>query len=386
MVRLVSLLVLLAAGCAWASREPVRFASFNAAMSRDAPGELLAAMRTPNDPRGRAVAAVIQAARPDVLILQEFDHGGDYDPNGEALRLFQQNYLGVAQQDDLDPIGYEHVYLAPSNTGLPTGLDLNGDGLVAPEPGAAIGTRAYAADCHGFGLFPGHYAYVILSKHPIDRDGIRTFQEMLWKDLPGNDIPPDFYSDKALEVLRLSSKNHVNVPIVIGDETIRVLAAHPTPPVFDGPEDRNGRRNADEIRLLRRLAEGAGPLVATGDLNADPFDGEARRDAMATLLDDEQINAVVLPTSPGGLAAALRDGGANADHEGDPAADTADWNDRPGGPGNLRVDYVLPSADLNVFGSGVFWPTEDEPLLGVSLTTVEAASDHRLVWVDVLVH
>ena len=30
---------------------------------------------------------------------------------------------------------------------------------------------------------------------------------------------------------------------------VHVLAAHPTPPVFDGDEDRNGRRNFDEIRF-----------------------------------------------------------------------------------------------------------------------------------------
>ena len=47
--------------------------------------------------------------------------------------------------------------------------------------------------------------------------------------------------------------------------------------------------------------------------------------------------------------------------------------------GNLRVDYVLPSAGLKVTGAGVFWPVEGEP--GAALID---ASDHRLVWVDVV--
>ena len=47
-------------------------------------------------------------------------------------------------------------------------------------------------------------------------------------------------------------------------------------------------------------------------------------------------------------------------------------------PGNLRVDYVLPSAGLEITGAGVFWPVEGEP--GAALI---GASDHRLVWVDV---
>ena len=44
----------------------------------------------------------------------------------------------------------------------------------------------------------------------------------------------------------------------------------------------------------------------------------------------------------------------NPDHSGDPALGTADWSDSV--PGNLRVDYVLPSAGLTIVGSGVVWP------------------------------
>ncbi|MEM7807325.1 MAG: endonuclease/exonuclease/phosphatase family protein [Planctomycetota bacterium] len=415
LVLLVASLLLL--GCSGGG-ETVRFATFNSALSREAPGELLAAMRTPDDEQAQAVAAIIQAARPDVLVLQEFDHGGDYDPDGEALRLFQENYLRQTQAYSLRSIQYKHVYLVPSNTGLPTGVDLNGDGLVAPTEGAEVGTAAYAADCHGWGKFPGQYAFVVLSKFPIIRDELFWLQTDRWGELSWNNIPPDYYSDEALETLRLSSKNHVDVPIDVGgDEPIHVLAAHPTPPVFDGEEDRNGRRNSDEITLLTslirptRLEPRRSPLwaavlffwhpgvamslpseqiyenlVVMGDLNADPHDGEARREAIIRLLNNLHLNPNVKPSSTGGVAAAVRQGGVNADHIGDPAADTADWNDDPTrGPGNLRVDYVLPSVDLEVVGSGVFWPTPDEPLMGVDLATVERASDHRLVWVDVKV-
>ena len=50
------------------------------------------------------------------------------------------------------------------------------------------------------------------------------------------------------------------------------------------------------------------------------------------------------------------------------------------GPGNLRVDYVLPSATLAVSGAGVFWPAPGDPAAGVAAT----ASRHRLVWVDIV--
>ena len=67
--------------------------------------------------------------------------------------------------------------------------------------------------------------------------------------MPGNLIPTPFYSPDEVEILRLSSKSHWDVPIRIGKKTVHFLVSHPTPPVFDGPEDRNGRRNNDEIRF-----------------------------------------------------------------------------------------------------------------------------------------
>jgi hypothetical protein len=50
----------------------------------------------------------------------------------------------------------------------------------------------------------------------------------------------------------------------------------------------------------------------------------------------------------------------------------------------MRVDYVLPSRDLEIAASGVFWPKADDA--GAALLSVGAAlaSRHRLVWVDVI--
>jgi len=59
---------------------------------------------------------------------------------------------------------------------------------------------------------------------------------------------------------------------------------------------------------------------------------------------------------------------ATAGHQGDPALDTADFDDPR--PGNLRLDYVLPDSRLTVTGSGVFWPEGSQ-------------KRHHLVWVDV---
>ena len=109
----------------------------------------------------------------------------------------------------------------------------------------------------GFGFFPGQFGMAVFSQHPIDDDPIRTFQLFLWKDMPGALLPDDpatageadWCSPDELEVFRLSSKSHWDVPIRIENKTVHFLVSHPTPPVFDGPEDRNGTRNHDEIRF-----------------------------------------------------------------------------------------------------------------------------------------
>ena len=88
-----------------------------------------------------------------------------------------------------------------------------------------------------------------------------------------------------------------------------------------------------------------------------------------------------LPTSEGAVEAAETQGQRNAQHEGDPATDTADFTDDT--PGNMRADYVLPSDGFEVAGAGVFWPTSDDPLSTLTGEFPFPSSDHRLVWVDV---
>ena len=356
----------------------VRFATFNASMNRGAEGGLAAALAHGTDPQIAKVAEIIRTVDPDVIVLNEFDYGAGND------RSFVANYLGGA---------YPFSFIAPSNTGLATGLDLDGDGIV----GNVAGTFERARDSHGFGTFEGQYGMVVLSKREIDSGAVRTFRTFRWKDLPAARLPvradgSTFYSEGALEVLRLSSKSHWDVPIRIDDEVVHLLASHPTPPVFDGPEDRNGLRNADEIRFWGDYIAGADYIrddagcegglspgahfVIAGDLNADPMDGESVPGAARQLTGHPLVNASVTPQSEGAAAAAVAQGKANVRHRGEPRFDTADFRDRA--PGNLRVDYVLPSAGLEITDAGVFWPSEVEP--GAALID---ASDHRLVWVDI---
>ncbi|CAN5833550.1 endonuclease/exonuclease/phosphatase family protein [soil metagenome] len=380
-------------------RDQLRVATFNASLNRDTQGQLAEDLSTPDNEQASKIAEIIQRVRPDVLLLNEFD----YDP--AAVDLFRDNYLEV-EHNGARPIRYRYSYIDESNTGVLPDAEVDFDNN---------GAFALPGDGFGFGFFPGQFGMLVLSKYPIKQHRVRTFREFLWKDMPGallpddptTDEPGDYYSDAELDVFRLSSKSHWDVPIKVGRRTVHLLASHPTPPVFDDPViDQNGRRNHDEIRFWsdyvrpwrgRYIYDDDGrrgglhpwaSFVIVGDQNADPFDGDSVDGAIDQLLDNWRINDRFVPSSEGAAADAVEDGGVNADHMGNPAYDTADFGDDPPfGAGNLRVDYVLPSRRLRVRGGGVFWPTEDDPLFRLvgdddPDVGVPLSSDHRIVWLD----
>ena len=384
----------------------VRFATFNASLNRSAAGQLVAHLSTPENAQAAAVAEIIQRVSPDVLLINEFD----FDPSGTALRLFQDNYLSVPHNGDA-AVTYPYRFSAPSNTGIASGFDLNNNGVAVP----AIGTRGYGDDALGFGEYPGQYGMAVYSSYPIDTEAVRTFQHFLWKDMPGallpddpsTSAPADWYSQAELAVLPLSSKSHWDLPLRVGKRTVHFLVSHPTPPVFDGTEDRNGRRNFDEIRLWgdyitpgaagylyddEGVRGGLAPdasFVIAGDQNSDPLDGDSIPGSIQQLLSDPAVNTSVTPESAGGVEAAVLQDALNLTHSSPPAQDTADFCDTPvsppcSGPGNLRADYVLPSADLRIRNAGIFWPTRDDPLYRLTGPGFPVpSSDHRAVWVDV---
>lgn len=397
------------------SSEPpaIRFAQFNASLNRRAEGQLVNDLanpdaNTPGTAQAKTVAEIIQRDHPDVVQVEEFDYFAA-DP-ASAVELFLKNYLNVSQ-NGAEPIDYPYFYIAPSNTGTPSGFDLDNNGVIASSPDQP----GYGNDSFGFGNYPGQFGMLLLSKYPIDLPNVRTFQTFLWQDMPDSLLPTiqtpgasePWYSPEEQAALRLSSKSHWDVPIQIDGKTIHALVSHPTPPTFDGAEDRNGKRNYDEIRFwsdyvtpgkggyiyddqgrIGQLAADSS-FVIMGDQNADPKDGDSYQNAILQLLDNPLTNTSVTPASAGGVDAALRQGRANLQQTGNPAFDTADFNDNA--PGNLRTDYVLPSKDLKITGAEVFWPTPADPLFRLAGDFDASfppegfpASDHRLVWVDVM--
>ena len=337
--------------------------------------ELITALKI-NHQQIKNIAEIIQRTRPDIILLNEFDY--IEDPK-QGVELFLKEYLSKSQQATL-PIDYPYYFFAPVNTGISTPFDLNNDGK----------TTGNLADAQGFGHFPGHFGMMLLSKYPIDNQNIRTFQNFLWKDMPNAIVPIDpitkepWYNNQEWQALRLSSKSHWDIPVNVEGKIIHILASHPTPPVFDGEEDRNGARNHDEIRFWQDyITPNTGHyiyddngkkggikthtrFVILGDQNASKNEGGARKEGIGNLLASPYINDDITPAS---IAGQINNSSSySANH-------TSGWG--------MRADYVLPSrAGIKLEKSGIFWPEKNSPLYRL-IETRSASSDHRLVWADI---
>lgn len=330
-----------------AGAETLRVATWNVALDRQGPG-LLVKDLAEDEAQVQAVVRVLVALQADVILLTSVD----YDRGGVALKL-------LAEKLAIQGLEYPHSLAFRPNTGKQTGFDLDGNGRMGD-----------ARDAQGFGLYSGNGGMAVLSRLPVDTGKARDFSDFLWRDLPGglSSDPPDLAA-----VQRLATTGFWDVPVETASGPLHLLTWHATPPVFDGPEDRNGRRNHDEAAFWRLFLEGVlpmqpadAPFVVLGDGNLDPMDGDGRREGIGALL----AHPALQDPAPRG-----QHGRAEPDHTGDPALDTVIYDDL----GGLRLDYVLPSAGLSVEGAGVMWP----PTGDVLWTDLAAASHHFPVWVDI---
>ncbi len=302
------------------------------------------------DPQIAAILGVIAHIDPDVVLLTDID----WDLGGAALAAF--NAAGPA---------YPYVFTAQPNSGRPSGHDLDRNGRLGE-----------ARDAWGYGRFSGDGGMAVLSRVPIG--DVTDLSMTPWQTIPEAKLPlaedgTAFFNASIAATLPVSSTGHWVVPILAEGGTFDLLAWSATPPVFDGPEDANGLRNRDELLIWRsRLDDG--PFVLIGNANLDPVDGDGFTDAMATFLQDPRLSDP-RPNSLGGAQAA------DPGHSGPQAMDTADWPD--GQPGNLRVSYVLPSADWQIIDAGVFWPALDDPAAALLGDDGLGAGVHKLVWVDI---
>ncbi|MEZ6210200.1 MAG: endonuclease/exonuclease/phosphatase family protein [Phycisphaerales bacterium] len=398
---LAAALAIAPTACARQSEQRLRVATFNIHDAKTAE------VASGDDDRLKRIAEAILDIRPDVILLNEIDQ----DEHGLNGQRFADNYLAVALGDH-KPIAY-HAFMRASNTGVHAGLDLDNNGVCDPNTTG----RDFGGDTLGYGEYPGQYAMALLVREglTIDEPNARTFQHLLWKDMPGALLPPltaiegetePWYSDEELAVLPLSSKSHWDVPVILENgATIHILASHPTPPVFDGPEDRNGRRNHDEIRFFADYISGgqhaayitddagtSGGLspdalfVMLGDLNADPDTGDSRDNPVRMLLSNKRVQGVMVPFS---VTPTLKT---------DRAGNTSVLGDSVTSMFAMRIDYVLPSVGMRQLGARVYRTPLDtqvavetprssyrSPQNAERFAASEFPSDHFPVFVDLLV-
>ncbi len=365
----------------------------------------------------RNVAETIQRANPDVFVLAEFNNNGSGDDKS-AINGFQENYLGFAQGADTTAVTYGYRRNFATNTGLQMGMDLNRDGKVDDGPN----------DAAGFGFYHGQFAFSVFSKHPVDDDNTRTFQDFKWKDMPGeknividqcDSLPTgqacgdSWYKADDWDKLPLSSKNHVDLPVLIptveGTETVHFLVSHPAPPIYDNVARHNTKRNLAEVKFWNDyiasenyIYDDAGKtgglevgakFVIAGDLNADPLNGDGDPEAIRDLLHHSLVNntATVGNKKPVSLGAEEYLTSPECKRGCDTAQDTSSITNIS----SLRLDYVIPSANIEATDSGVFWPASHEDGFhlvydneqdlndsGTPEVGKGVSSDHRLVWMD----
>jgi hypothetical protein len=325
--------------------DTLRIATYNIELSRDGPGLLLRDL-VRGDTQADAAAQVIADVAPDILLLQNVD----FDIELRALGALREVIAGKG-------LHYPVMFALMPNTGMATGLDMDGDGRLA-EP----------EDAQGHGAFTGQGGMAILSRWPVDTEGVQDLSGFLWQDMPGAMLPivggAPFPSAAAQAALRLADVAHWAVPVLHPDGPVTLLTFHASPPVFDGPEDRNGRRNHDQLRFWRYYLDGGVGLAPTarfvllGHANQDPNRGDGLKSGIRGLLADLRIQDVI-PLRPSG----------------NPRDATVHWPRVS--PSYMRVSHVLPSRDWTVTDAGVYWP-----LSGQDAERAAAASRHRIVWVD----
>ena len=322
--------------------EILRLASYTAALERNSPGLLYRDIIHGKSSQIRAALRLIATIQPDILALQRFD----WDAELRAARAFQAALN--AQRWEMP-----HLLAPRPNTGVASGVDIDGNGQIG-GPG----------DAQSYGTFAGQRGLLLSSRLPFNAQDSKDHSQVLWANVPQTHStdPPEI-----ARVQRLAYVAMLQTSITWRQHSISLLTFHASPPVFDGPKDRNGCRNADEIAYAAALVDQLPkPLVLLANTNLDPVDGEEHNEVMSQLLAHPKLQDPK-PASLGGQAAA------NTGHRGPARLDTVDWRDPR--PDNLRVNYILPSRDFALHDGAVHWPAKELP--------DPQGNSHRLIWQDV---
>lgn len=354
----------------------IRVATLHAEISGGSSAEVLEDLGGGMHPQARVLAETVQVNAPDVLVLT----GLSYDEHQQIAATVNDEYLARGQNGQTG-IKYSHVFTAPTNSGIESGADLDGDGRVG-GPNDALGYGQYAGD-RGMAVF---------STYPIAEDEVRTFQEFLWQDMPENSIPEEEFSDLERSVMRLPGTSLWDIPLKVPGDTdhVHLVATDLNSP--PGPAESDIARSEDQRRMLAEFVSGtswylydddgaygglesgdsfvvAGSLADAQELQTWPEDQVPE---LSSLLEGDTIQ------DPGPEAVTDEPLPQRRDATADPQA----THGLTGGTA-VRSSYVLPAAALDIDRSGVFWPAEGE--FGYKLVDPAdpASPTGRLVWLDI---
>ena len=338
--------------------------------SADQPVEnLISALRTGNHTGSRAVAQTVQTNAPDVLVLT----GVSYDTEQQIAELLKDHYFAAGQRSETG-LDYPYVFTAPTNSGRESGVDLDGDGTIGG-----------AGDAIGYGEYPGQYGTVVFSKYPIVEDQVRTFQNFLWSDLPENSMPEDRYSELEESVLRLNETSLWDVPVDVDGETVHIISSS----VVADHDDAEPARGEDIRRVVADYAAGQAWYLYDDDGETSSLSPgtpfvmagiPAARGASAEDVSDLLDSPVIQDPEPEAVTEV-------------PLSERADSPPDPDATATHHIpdeqlhrsSFVLPSAALEVTGSGVFWPGQGERGYEVVNPDSAYSLDDRLVWVDLTI-
>ena len=356
----------------------VRFATFNASLNRARRGPAASpTCRRPTTPRPATVAEIIQRVRPDVLLINEFD----FDADGTALRLFQQQLPVRRRTTAPRRSATRYRFIAPSNTGIPSGFDLNNYGTSIGGPGRRLRLRRLPGPVRHGRLLAATRSTPTTSG-PSSTSSGRTCRARCCPTTrpprrrptgtPPRSWPSSRCRPRATGTCRSRSAARPSTS----------WSATPPRRCSTVPRTATARRNHDEIRLwadyvtpgaerlhLRRRrqarrarARGAAFVIAgRPELRPARRRQHPRLDPAAAGQPAGQHHRHPDQRRGRSEQAEAAGRGRTSPTESDPRVRHRRLRRQLPGPGNLRADYVLPSSDLRIRNSGIFWPTVDDP-------------------------
>jgi 3-phytase len=275
-------------------------ATVDTGLTSSSDGATLAKLDSDKSERAAQLTKAVAEQQPDVLVLT----GIDVDSDGATLDALKKNYL--AKNDDVPD--YRYTYAPATNAGVDSGADLDGDGTIGG-----------AGDALGPGDFAGQSSIAVLSTKPIDTNGVRSFTDLAWKDVPGQHLAASSFARDVRSDVPLFSTSLWDLPIDIGNDTVHVVATS-----LSGATGTHADpvRNADQLAFLKSYVDGAtdlgnveddqgrsGPLspdtpsVIAGDLGVDAASGGRAGRTLTSLLNDPSNDAQApTPTSSAWLA------------------------------------------------------------------------------------